>query len=76
MFLLGGEIRVANNIKFLTENLIFTGESTNSSTFIGVRAFGTKFAGDFALLHIWETEDWNGLPFIPYVSITYNIDFN
>ncbi|MCU0371688.1 MAG: hypothetical protein MUE56_00405 [Ignavibacteria bacterium] len=76
MFLLGGEIRVANNIKFLTENWIFTGESTNSFTFIGVRAFGAKFAGDFALLHVWETEDWNGWPFIPYVSITYNIDFN
>jgi hypothetical protein len=76
MFLLGGEIRVANNIKFLTENWIFTGESANSFTFIGVRAFGAKFAGDFALLHIWAIDDWDGWPFIPYVSVTYNIDFN
>ncbi|MCI0473128.1 MAG: hypothetical protein L0Y76_06030 [Ignavibacteria bacterium] len=76
MFLLGGEIRVANNVKFLTENWIFTGESANSFTFLGVRAFGAKFAGDFALLHIWSTDNMNGWPFIPYVSITYNIDFN
>jgi len=78
IFLLGGEVRASNNIKFLTENWIFTEKngSDYNFSFVGVRFFGSKLAADFALLYIWGIRNSNSLPFIPYVSFTYNLDFN
>lgn len=77
MFILGGEVRVSDNVKFLTENWIFTYKDAPVMSFFGTRFFGSKIAADFALIKIWDkhtsSSSW---PLFPYLSFTYNLDFN
>lgn len=75
ILLLGGEVRAANKIKFITENWIFTEKNNNYNfSFVGVRFFGAKLAADFALIYIWGIKSNSSMPLIPYVSFTYNLD--
>lgn len=75
ILLLGGEVRAANKVKFITENWIFTEKNNNYNfSFLGVRFFGANLAADFALLHVWGISSSNSWPFFPYVSFTYNLD--
>lgn len=80
MFILGGEVRASNNIKFIMENWIFTYKEAPILSFGGVRFFGSKIAADFALMRVWylssTTSSTKGWPFFPYLSFTYNLDLN
>lgn len=62
---LGGELRVSNNIKLISENWFIS--NVNLLTF-GLRFFGTNLAGDFGLM---TTSESNG-NFIPWLGLTYN----
>ena len=77
MIMLGGELRADNNIKFISENWIFTYKDAPAFSLMGVRVFGPQLAVDFALLKIWDKNmSTSGWPFIPYASFTFNLDFN
>lgn len=77
MIIIGGELRADNNIKFIMENWILTYKDAPAFSLLGIRFFSSQIAADFALLKIWERNSGSsGWPFIPYVSFTYNLDFN
>jgi hypothetical protein len=75
MFILGGEIRAGNHVKFISENWIFTYKNAPVFSLLGIRVFGSKFAADFAFMKVWEEHTGSGFPLIPYLSFTYNLGF-
>ena len=66
IIVLGGEIRISNHIKFISENWIIAQEDGNLLSF-GLRFFGENFAGDFALLYPTDNSS-RGFPFLPWVG--------
>lgn len=70
VLMLGGELRVSNSVKLLTENWI----PPSSGGFVysfGVRFFGENLAADFGLLG-WSKGISDGFPFFPWIGFAYN----
>jgi hypothetical protein len=70
VFLVGGEIRLSNSIKFITENWIPV-ESNGAMISFGLRFFGKKVAGDLGFIRPTGSID-KGFPFIPWIGFAYN----
>ncbi|NOY06528.1 MAG: hypothetical protein GXO82_07850 [Chlorobi bacterium] len=70
----GGEIRVSNSVKIITENWIFVYEDVSTFVSLGIRLFGKDIAGDLGLITTAELMRHanEGLPFIPWLGFTYN----
>ena len=69
ILMLGGELRISNSIKLLTENWIPPGTDVFLYSF-GIRFFGESLAADLGL--IGSSKGLNGFPFIPWVGFAYN----
>ncbi len=68
----GGELRLSNSAKFISENWIFVRSDEMNAIFsLGLRLFGEDIAGDFALMTTSEYMS-EGFPFIPWLGFTYN----
>ena len=70
ILLLGGEFRVARNIKFITENWIPPGTDLIVFSF-GIRFFGESLAADLGFIRPSRFGS-SGFPFIPWVGFAYN----
>jgi hypothetical protein len=70
VFILGGELRVSNSIKLITENW-FPPSSDVQLISIGLRFLGDRLAADFGL---WYPAggDPEGFPFLPWIVFSYN----
>ena len=69
ILMLGGELRISNSIKLLTENWIPPGTDVFLYSF-GIRFFGESLAADLGL--IGSSKGLNGFPFIPWLGFAYN----
>jgi len=76
MLILGGDVKVSNSVKFITENWISTAPNSAQIYSFGVRFFGKSLAGDFGLVHIRYNGEssMEGWPFIPWIGLNYNFD--
>jgi hypothetical protein len=75
VIMLGGELRLSNSMKFISENWIFTGKNDPSLLTFGVRFFGNKLAGDFGLIFpLVKGAFDSGFPAFPFLGFTYNFD--
>lgn len=70
ILLIGGEFRVARNLKFITENWIPPGTDLVVFSF-GIRFFGESLAADLGFFRP-STSGTSGFPFIPWVGFGYN----
>ncbi len=70
--LLGGDVRVSNSLKLISENWILTSANSVSFLSLGLRFFSTHLAGDFGLIHPILKNSSGGFPFIPWLGFTYN----
>jgi len=68
--MLGGELRVSNSIKFISENWIPPNSDVALLSF-GIRFFGDNLAADLGFIHPSGSE-MDGFPFIPWVGFAYN----
>lgn len=68
--LIGGEFRLTNTLKLITENWLIY-ESDNHLLSLGFRFFGKNLAADFALVYPFGVE-MKGFPFIPWIGFAYN----
>lgn len=70
ILLLGGEYRLSNSTKLITENWIIPDSDADIISF-GLRFFGDNIAADLGFIRItgFETE---GFPFIPWLGFAYN----
>lgn len=76
ILIIGGEARVSNSVKFVSENWIPTEPKSGKIFSIGVRFFGKRLAGDFGLILPVDNrgETIRGWPFIPWIGLNYNFD--
>lgn len=73
VFLVGGEVQVSNNIKFITENYIIPTIKDAVLVSGGIRFFGERLAADFALATVPAVfDEIDGFPFVPWVGFAYN----
>lgn len=75
IFILGGELKLSNSSKLLTENWIMTSPESGKIFTLGIRFFGKKVAGDFGLMYFVDQDGESistGWPFIPWVGLSYN----
>jgi hypothetical protein len=70
VFILGGELRLSNSIKLISENW-FPPNSDVQLLMFGIRFFGDQIAGDLGLLYP-AGADISGFPFLPWIGFTYN----
>jgi hypothetical protein len=73
VLLLGGNIRLSNNMALVSENWLITGgdfELGNQPFALAIRFFGERLAADVGAILIGEVID-EGFP-IPWLSFTYN----
>lgn len=70
VLMLGGEHRLSNSIKIITENWL-PPESDVALLSLGIRLFGEHLAADFALIHP-AGADTEGFPFMPWIGFAYN----
>jgi hypothetical protein len=70
ILLLGGEIRLTNSIKLLTENWIPPGTDLVVYSF-GIRFFGENLAADLGFIRPSKMGS-GGFPFIPWLGFAYN----
>jgi hypothetical protein len=70
ILLLGGEIRLSNSIKLISENWIPPGTDLVVYSF-GIRFFGESLAADLGFIRPSKMET-SGFPFIPWVGFAYN----
>lgn len=70
VLLLGGELRMSNSTKLITENWFIPGSSTTIVSF-GIRFFGDNLAADLGFINLPGTE-MEGFPFIPWIGFAYN----
>lgn len=63
---LGGELRVSQHLKLISENWFFLGEDANLLSG-GIRFFGEKMAGDFGFMLPLDAD-----VFIPWLGFAYN----
>lgn len=72
LLVLGGELRVSNSVKLISENWIPT-DGTEAVLSFGLRFFGDHVAGDFGLITTSSMlSSSSGFPFIPWLAFTYN----
>ena len=69
--LLGGEVRLSQSIKLISENWIFP-DTDFSLLSLGIRFFGRQLATDLALMYPYGAEMGDGFPFFPWLSFAYN----
>ena len=69
VLMLGGELRVSNSVKLLTENWFPPGTDIFLYSF-GIRFFGESLAADLGF--IGSSKGWGGFPFIPWLGFAYN----
>jgi len=67
--LLGGELRISNSVKLVTENWLPPRTEDLFYSF-GVRFFGESLSADLGF--IGTTRTFTGFPFIPWVGFSYN----
>jgi len=75
LFIIGGELKLSNSAKLLSENWILTSPESGKIFSLGVRFFGKKVAGDFGLMYFVDEDGESaigGWPFIPWVGLSYN----
>lgn len=72
LIMLGGEARVSNSIKFISENWIVMSSDVPPVLSLGVRFFGRKIAADFGLIYPLSASSDEGLSLIPWVGFAYN----
>ncbi len=74
IFIIGGELKLSNSAKLISENLIPTSPESGKIFSLGVRFFGKKVAGDFGLIYFVDEdgESIRGWPFVPWVGLSYN----
>lgn len=70
VIILGGELRISNSIKLITENWFPPNSDVQLLSF-GLRFFGDRVAGDFGLWYP-AGADPSGFPFLPWIGFTYN----
>ncbi len=70
ILLLGGELRLSNSLKLISENWIPPDSDIQFISF-GLRFFGDKVAGDFGLIHPLGSRI-EYFPFIPWIGFAYN----
>ena len=70
ILLLGGEIRLSNSIKLVSENWIPPGTDLVVYSF-GIRFFGENLAADLGFIRPSKMET-SGFPFIPWIGFAYN----
>ncbi len=70
VLMLGGELRLSNHAKFITENWIPPSSDVVIFSF-GIRFFGENLAADLGFIRptIFNT---SGFPFIPWLGFSYN----
>ena len=71
IILMGGEVRVSQSIKLISENWIIP-DSEFSLISLGFRFFGRRLATDFALIYPLGADTGDGFPFMPWLSFAYN----
>ena len=70
IIMVGGDLRISNKIKIITENWFFTEAGISPLLSIGIRIFGENLAGDLGLIYPTGL-DSDGLKFLPWLSVTY-----
>jgi hypothetical protein len=70
ILMLGGELRLSNSVKLVTENW-FPPKSEAYPLSLGVRFFGDRLAADIALIYPAGVET-EGFPFMPWLGFAYN----
>jgi hypothetical protein len=70
IFMVGGETRLSNSFKLLSENWIPL-EADVVLLSLGIRAFGKNLAADLALIYP-AGADMSGFPFFPWIDFVYN----
>jgi len=68
--MLGGEARVSQSIKLLSEAWLFPNSDYNPIIF-GIRFFGRRLAADLGMIYVTGTKT-SGWPFFPWVGFAYN----
>lgn len=71
VFILGGELRVSNSIKLISENWFPPSSDVQLISF-GMRFFGDRLAADFGLWYPAGGE-MEGFPLYPWIGFAYNI---
>lgn len=76
MIVLGGEAKVSNSVKLITENWIPTYPNSINMFSFGIRFFGKRLAGDFGLVLPIDSDgkSMDGFPFFPWLGFNYNFD--
>ncbi|QLH53120.1 MAG: hypothetical protein CH6_0777 [Candidatus Kapaibacterium sp.] len=73
IILLGGDVRLSNSVKFITENWIFTEGEVEILFSFGLRFFGDYLAADFGFFSTKTLlEEPSGLPVWPWIGFAYN----
>jgi hypothetical protein len=70
ILLLGGETRVSNSVKLITENWIPPNSDVSLLSF-GIRFFGDNLAADLGFIYP-AGSDISGFPFLPWLGFAYN----
>lgn len=70
LVMLGGELKVSNSVKLISENWIPPVTDLAFLSF-GVRFFGDHLAADLGLMTITGVR-WKGFPFFPWVGFAFN----
>jgi hypothetical protein len=70
ILLLGGETRVSNSVKLITENWIPPNSHVSLLSF-GIRFFGDNLAADLGFIYP-AGSDISGFPFLPWLGFAYN----
>jgi small nuclear ribonucleoprotein (snRNP)-like protein len=75
ILIVGGEIRISNSVKIISENWIPTNGVETFLSF-GFRFFGEHVAGDFGLItNSSVLSESRGFPFFPWLGFTYNFGY-
>jgi hypothetical protein len=70
VLLFGGELRISESMKLVTENFVPPTSDFLIYSF-GLRFFGESLAADLGFIG-WSNSKTNGFPFIPWVGFVYN----
>lgn len=70
VLMLGGELKISDNFKFITENWLPTRTDDPIVSF-GIRFSGKNLAADLGFIRPLEAE-YDGFPFFPWLGFAYN----
>jgi len=70
VIMFGGELRLSNSVKLVSENWLIPGSDVVPISF-GFRFFGENLATDIGFINL-AGADMGGWPFIPWVNFVYN----